>query len=150
MFFCRFSSEKKKTKSERYKQLALTQYKQFGMDDAAAYESYGIFTLDDGFALEALAALESAIRINPHIQRFYDKQGEILFRLGRSDEALKSYRQALEADTGWNHSYLMIGKVFEQRGNAKDAWNSYKKFLTKDSTSPEAAELRKRLHAAQH
>ena len=53
--------------------------------------------LDEGRAEEALTTLDGAGEITGFEARYAEVRGDILFALGRSDEAVTAYREALDA-----------------------------------------------------
>ena len=56
-----------------------------------------IALLDEGRAEEALTTLDGAGEITGFEARYAEVRGDILFALGRTDEAVTAYREALDA-----------------------------------------------------
>ncbi len=64
--------------------------------DASAYSNIGTILYWQGDYAKAAEAYEHAIRLSPNQPRLHGNLGDALQELGRRDEALRSYRRAIE------------------------------------------------------
>jgi tetratricopeptide (TPR) repeat protein len=70
-------------------------------------------------AEHALAEFESELGINPSVWLVYWRLGDTYMRLRRYDEAEKALKQALWLNESFTGSYLMLGEIELQRGDAE-------------------------------
>lgn len=101
------------------------------MADAQLYEESGNYE-------EALTAYDQALRIVPNDPQLYEKRGDILFLLKRSDEALDTYTQALTLLPNQSSLYKKSGDTLVALGQFNEAQETYEKAI---SLSPGNAEI---------
>jgi len=94
-----------------------------------ALQSYGFQCHDKGMYLQAEAAYEEAIGLNPADGASYYNLGNAQRELGKAEAALKSYRQAQkllpdDADVSNN-----LGNVLRETGQLKEAVAAYQQAL---------------------
>ena len=79
---------------------------------------------------EALACIETALRINPSNEIAWVNKGNALVRMGRVVDALKCYNSAIKVnpqyEVGWNNK----GNALARLGKYDDALRCYEKALT--------------------
>lgn len=77
------------------------------------YANLGLLYRNAGRNVEAIAAFERAIEINPRRAVYYNELG-ISYRLeGKFDKARRSYRQAIDLDPGYAMAYLNLGILYD-------------------------------------
>lgn len=106
---------------------AMTEQKRaLGIDGnfAPAYNELGYINLASGNYSESEEAFQNCIRLIPDQPNPYDSMGDLYSRMGRFDEAIEYYRQALEKNSMFSDSQLKIGTnlVFLERyGEGREA-----------------------------
>jgi tetratricopeptide (TPR) repeat protein len=70
-------------------------------------------------APRALAEFQSELEINPTVWLVYWRLGDSYMRLRRYDEAEKALKQALWLNESFTGSYLMLGEIELQKGDAE-------------------------------
>jgi Flp pilus assembly protein TadD len=77
------------------------------------FANLGLLYRDAGRNVEAIAAFEHAIDVNPKHAVYYNELG-ISYRLeGKFDKARRSYRQAIDLDPGYAVAYLNLGILYD-------------------------------------
>jgi Flp pilus assembly protein TadD len=77
------------------------------------FANLGLLYRNAGRNVEAIAAFERAIEINPKRAMYYNELG-ISYRLeGKFDKARRSYRQAIDLDPGYAAAYLNLGILYD-------------------------------------
>ncbi|MDZ4730514.1 MAG: tetratricopeptide repeat protein [Xanthomonadales bacterium] len=86
-----------------------------------ARERLARLLLDQGQAEEALTTIDGVTELSGYEARYAETRGDILVVLGRKDEAIKAYQQALEVlEEGLGDRYLLVLKL-ESLGVMEDA-----------------------------
>jgi len=80
---------------------------------------------------------EAAARMVPAAGRLYN-QGNALGVLGRGDEAIQRYEEALQANSGFAQCWKNLGSELEKRGEIEKAESCYRRALECDGTLFEA------------
>jgi tetratricopeptide (TPR) repeat protein len=93
----------------------------------------------------SIRCLRLAISFQPEISIYHDALGEALYLTGDLHEAKNEYLMALELDSSWINSYVMLGKIYESDGDSALAFQSYNAYLERDSTSSMALQVKKEL-----
>jgi len=82
-------------------------------DLSGPYANLGLLYRNAGRNVEAIAAFERAIEINPKRAVYYNELG-ISYRLeGKFDRARQSYRQAIDLDPQYAAAYLNLGILYD-------------------------------------
>lgn len=77
------------------------------------FANLGLLYRNAGRNVEAIAAFERAIEINPKRAVYYNELG-ISYRLeGKFDKARRSYRQAIDLDSQYAAAYLNLGILYD-------------------------------------
>jgi tetratricopeptide (TPR) repeat protein len=79
----------------------------------------GEILLYQGDALHALEEFQKELAINPSVWLVYWRLGDSYMRLRRYDEAEKALKQALWLNDSFTGSYLMLGEIELQKGDAE-------------------------------
>lgn len=86
-------------------------------DDAVIQHFHGIALSQSGQAEDALAKMESSLRIEPAIAGWWNNYGNVLRGCERLDAAIDAYKQALELDPEFPEPYNNLGIVQRARRN---------------------------------
>jgi len=98
------------TKEAEKQLLALTRR---APDLSGPFANLGLLYRNAGQNVEAIAALEHAIELNPKRAVYYNELG-ITYRLeGKFDKARRSYRQAIDLDPGYAAAFLNLGILYD-------------------------------------
>jgi tetratricopeptide (TPR) repeat protein len=89
--------------------------------DAMAHYNLGVALLEGGHADDALAELETALRLDPEHTGALDNVGVILDRRGRSDDAMAYYRRALLIEPDDVTALNNLGGVLTKVGRPNEA-----------------------------
>lgn len=87
---------------------------------------------------EALEQCERLIELAPGMIAVYDLKAEVLFNLGRYEEAVEIYRALLEVPEKRALRSLYLGKVLKTIGNAEEATASYHQAIEAEATLGQA------------
>jgi len=99
-----------KTQEAEKQLLALTRQ---APDLSGPFANLGLVYRNAGRNVEAIAAFEHAIEVNPKRAVYYNELG-ISYRLeGKFDKARRSYRQAIDLDPGYAAAYLNLGILYD-------------------------------------
>jgi pentatricopeptide repeat protein len=106
-----------------------------------AKNSLGAVYMKTGRPEKAREAFEEALK-----DKTYPNPEKILYNLGTMDleakhyaEALEAFRQAVATNAGYARGYFGLGLVFAETGKPEDAQTNFKKVISLDPKSPEAA-----------
>jgi predicted O-linked N-acetylglucosamine transferase (SPINDLY family) len=94
-----------------------------------ALQSYGFQCHDKGMYLQAEAAYEEVIGLNPADGASYYNLGNAQRELGKAEAALKSYRQAQKLLPDDADVYNNLGNVLRETGQLKEAVTAYQQAL---------------------
>jgi len=99
-----------KTQEAEKQLLALTRQ---APDLSGPFANLGLLYRNAGRNVEAIAAFEHAIEVNPKRAVYYNELG-ISYRLeGKFDKARRSYGQAIDIDPGYAAAYLNLGILYD-------------------------------------
>lgn len=107
-----------------------------------AYNNLAILKLADspeGLA-EAMALLQTSVRIYPGNPEAHNNLGVALQRLGRLDEAAKEHKEALRLFPTYAEAYNNLGIVTEQQGRIDEALGYYMTALRLQTRERQGAE----------
>ncbi|PKN33461.1 MAG: hypothetical protein CVU61_13485 [Deltaproteobacteria bacterium HGW-Deltaproteobacteria-19] len=77
----------------------------------------------------AEAEIRRLMQYQPERGMLFRELGNILLHLGKSEEALKNFRKAVELDTGGNDLCLQIAAILSRAGKTADALPFYERHL---------------------
>jgi tetratricopeptide (TPR) repeat protein len=112
---------------------------------AQAHGRLGNHCLEAGFFGEAAELFRKSASEQPDDPQHRDKLAEALYSMGDFVEAEKQYLAALEIDPGWWNSHLMLGRIYEERGQMDKAVAHYTAFVALSPPSPETADANERM-----
>jgi len=79
--------------------------------------------------VEALAAIEAAIRLNARVAPFHNNLGIILGKLGQAERAAASFRKALALDPGYAEAHNNLGDLLQGESRLNEAMACYREAL---------------------
>ena len=82
---------------------------------------------------EALACIDTALRMNPHNEIAWVNKGNALVRMGRLVDALKCYNSAIKVNPGYEVGWNNKGNALARLGKYPDALKCYEKALQIDA-----------------
>ena len=98
------------------------------------YYTLGLARYDLGRYEKALETFNAALSINPSVAAGYYNVyyfiAETFEKLGREDDAVAAYREALRYRPDFNPSYLELGSLLAGRGDLGAATELYEKLRT--------------------
>ncbi len=109
--------------AQRYAE-AIVQYEKaarIAPDFSQLYNQLGYSYRFLGETAKAEGAFKKYIQLIPDDPNPYDSYAELLLKLGRFDESIANYRQALAVDPTFVNSYLGIATDLDLQGKCKDA-----------------------------
>lgn len=111
---------------------------------AQTYRNMGIVANGSGRSEDALTFYDKAIALGPD-EVWYDlvNKGNAYSALGRFDEAIGSYQQALAVKPHFNEAYYNMGLVYNRMGRLDDAIKHYKLASKHGLNTPH---LKERIH----
>jgi tetratricopeptide (TPR) repeat protein len=80
---------------------------------------------------KAIAVFKQMVNVKPDNANSYDSLGDGYFHAKIYDEALSSYKKALEINPTFFPSMFNLGRVYDTMNNKQDAVKWYKKYLSK-------------------
>ena len=83
---------------------------------------------------EALACIDTALRMNPQNEIAWVNKGNALVRMGRLVDALKCYNSAIKVNPGYEVGWNNKGNALARLGKYPDALKCYEKALQIDAT----------------
>ncbi len=98
--------------------------------DAEIYFSRSTILFEAGHFDNALRDLEQAMNRAPNRQDVLIRYADILFQMGRYDDAEKYYLEMVESKADVVYAYLQLGRLYLNKGDREKA----KEFLTKCTT----------------
>ena len=105
----------------------------------------GTSYLAAGRTVEAMAALEESLAIDPNFAYAHLVIGDILVHQGKIDEAIERYSQALRADPDCAPAHNNLGAMLLRNGRLQEAVSEFRKALR---LNPDVAEAHVGLAAA--
>jgi len=98
-------------------------------DLSGPYANLGLLYQRAGRNVEAIAALERAISINPGRAVYYNQLGILYRQEGKFDLARKQYRKALDVDADYAPAHLNLGILYDlYLQEPKDALSHYQRY----------------------
>jgi len=89
----------------------------------------GVLRFQLGQPVEALAAIEAAIRLNARVAPFHNNLGIILGKLGQAERAAASFRKALALDPGYAEAHNNLGDLLQGESRLNEAMACYREAL---------------------
>ena len=106
--------------------------------DAALGLEYGYSLAASRKYQEALEQCQRLIELAPEMIEIYDLKAEVLFNLGRYEEAIEIYRDLAEVPEKRALRSLYLGKVLKTIGNAQEATDFYHRAIEDEATLGQA------------
>ena len=97
----------------------------FSWVDSVSFDE-GVRLSSQGKPVEAMEALEKALRRNPDAYPAYHLLGYVFGTLGNLKEEMENYKKALKLNPHYCQLHLDLGRVFWRRGKAKRANFAFK------------------------
>jgi len=107
-------------------------------NDIATLHLTGLLALQAGFNEQAINVLAAAIELNDKISDLHSSIAEALQRLGRFEEAITHYRQALALDPGYVEALYNCGNILLKLKNFAEALANYDRVLAIEPDFAEA------------
>ena len=92
-----------------------------GMDCAEAWSWIAARRSSEGDADGAAAAYDRALQRSPDRSAFRARRGELLVGLGRLDEGVREFRQALASEPGSVEYHALLGDALRRSGEVEEA-----------------------------
>jgi tetratricopeptide (TPR) repeat protein len=108
-------------------------------DDHASYHSLGLFYAERGELKRALAAYETASRLEPRAIQPLVNASLVHNQLGQNDKAEQCLRKALEIDPTSLAANLNLGMLLGELGRPREAEEAFRAALAADPESAQAA-----------
>lgn len=103
---------------------AETEYRQairLNPNDATAHQWYGLHLSRMKRYAEAEVEMQRAIDLDPLSVIIQTDAAEVLYCARKPDEAQKMVAKALDLDPNFGEAHLVLGKIYEEKGNFKQA-----------------------------
>ncbi len=100
----------------------------------AAWYSKGAALVVLGRYEEAMACIDTALRINPRNEVAWVNKGNALVRMGRLVDALKCYNSAIKVNPQYEVAWNNKGNALARMGKFEDALKCYERALALDRT----------------
>ena len=100
----------------------------------AAWYSKGAALIALGRYEEAIACLDTALKINPNNEAAWLNRGNALTKLGRLVDALRSYNAALKVNPGYEIAWNNKGNALARMGRFREALACYDRALAIDAS----------------
>lgn len=84
---------------------------------------------------QAAQYLEQAVTVAPHVAEFHNNLANAYKALGKTEEALRHYRTALQLKTPYPQAHNNMGALFYRIGNFHEAAENFQKAIRMDPTS---------------
>jgi len=104
-------------------------------DNADLYLTRGVIQRDAKDYDAAIESCRKVIELWPHHPSGYTNLGRVMDELGRSEEAMSYYEQALEVDPACALAHFNRALLQLQQGNYAEGWRSYEWRWTADELS---------------
>ncbi len=117
-------------------------------NDPITYQNIGITFLNFGRYGPAREALEKALAANDRLPRAWNARGVLLEQEGKSEEAIASWRRAVELEAGLLDAWMNIAVVAGKRGDAAQERDALTQFIARapeGSYASDVAQARRRL-----
>ena len=110
-------------------------------NDPAGYSAAARFSIQYDYQLEdvGLKAAGSVIQLSPDSAEGYDLKGQVLYNLGRPDEALEAFNTALEKDDAYAAAWLHLGQLLLDKGDRTRALEALQEAAALGGRSYEAS-----------
>jgi tetratricopeptide (TPR) repeat protein len=102
----------------------------------------GMTNLEKGDLAAADTTLTEAAQIASASREVFYSLGEVKFAKGETDEAMKWYQRAVDADPNWGKPIFKLGLARLQKADTAGTIEMMEKVIAVDPGSPEAAQAR--------
>ncbi|MGB0386648.1 MAG: tetratricopeptide repeat protein [Ardenticatenaceae bacterium] len=99
-----------------------------------AWYHLGVALSKGGKLIEAIAAHQQAIQLDPTYARPHHSLGLVYYQQGRYDEAIAAHQQAIELDPTLAYPYNGLGYVYRAQGRYDSAIAAYQQAIQLDPT----------------
>jgi tetratricopeptide (TPR) repeat protein len=120
---------------------ALPALSQPGAGDAGLLVHQGVLLLRDNKNQEAADKLAQAVALAPAYAEAHHNYALALAKLGKTDDSLKEFKQALNLNPDLDSAWLSMGGLYQSSGQLPDAISAYKQFLSRFPTHKDAAKV---------
>ncbi|MHC4396954.1 MAG: tetratricopeptide repeat protein [Planctomycetota bacterium] len=107
-------------------------------NDSAALHSSGVTAYQAGQYDRAVELISGAITQNPQIPQFHNTIGVVYKALGRNEDAISAYRQALQLEPDFADAYYNLANALHQQGQCDEAIENYNRAVRLKPDMPEA------------
>ena len=90
--------------------------------------AFHLSNLPSADAAEALRFAEAGLAAQPSAM-MYDFVGNLLYKLGRHDEAIACYHKAIEVNPNWSRAHKNLGSVFDMQGKLDESATAYREAI---------------------
>jgi tetratricopeptide (TPR) repeat protein len=104
---------------------------------ARSHRELGLSLSDQNRHGDAIAELETSLRLAPDEPMTLYDLGNVLVRAGKPSEAIAAYERAIERKPGSASAYINLGNVHSQRGDEAAAEAVYRRGLAADPRAPD-------------
>jgi len=129
----------------RYEQLYIQEQENRGQDEATVYGMLARNHTYMGFTDNAIRCYRKALALRPNDADLHALFGSLLYQEREWEPARAQFTRVMEIDPSRADAYRMLGAVCESLGDNQGAVRQYVKYLSYDSTSTEAGNVRNRL-----
>jgi tetratricopeptide (TPR) repeat protein len=116
-----------------------------GGDFAEAYNNYGYALAQLGQYAEAVKMVDKSLALKPDSAAALDSKGFALSGMGKPQDALTAYLDALRQDPTIGEIYLHIAQTYEKLQNNSKALKSYQTYLQMTPDAPDKAAVEARI-----
>ena len=97
----------------------------------------GMVAYKTGHNHQALSLIKSAIKLEPHVAKYYFELGLIFHSLKKTDEEISSYRKALDIKEDYLPALVNLANLLITYGGADEVENLCKQAINVDSHQPQ-------------
>ena len=101
---------------------------------AKLYNNLGLLYGKTGKFNEALACMDSALKIEPDFAEAYNNRGNALAGLGKFKEAIPEFQKAIDLNKKYGEAYRNMGSTYGNMGQFKKALDYFYEAMKFDST----------------
>ena len=110
-------------------------------NDPMTWQNIGITYLNFGRSVRAREALEKALAENDRLPRAWNARGVLLEQEGKSDEAIASWRHAVELEPGLLDAWMNIAVVAGKRKDVARQRDALSQFIARAPEGQYASEV---------
>jgi serine/threonine protein kinase/tetratricopeptide (TPR) repeat protein len=133
-----------------YEALYLQRSAELGDSAAGGYAGLAKMYSDDDLYQKGAEFYHRAILLNSTAPLYHRHLADCFVKLGKTDSAKSEYVAAINLNPDLTDIYPVLGDLYEKGGDPVTAVNYFEKFLTRDSVSVEAKNIREHLLLINH